>query len=270
MTEQSILAIMSQPDPGIRDLSNHLRMASRSFELRAHEVHVWTLDGSASKVAAARFDPLLSPDEKERAMRFRFDHLRHSFVVTRGVLRCLLARYLNLHPAEIRFAYGEKGKPALASAADIEFNATHSHGSALFAFAKGCRVGVDLEAVRPTAGAQDIADRFFCPEEAAEIRSLPPGERERAFFRCWTRKEAYIKAIGDGLSAALDGFRVTVQPGEPARLVHIAQDTVAAQAWTLDDLAPSAEFAAALAYRDRRRSLSTFAIDDAARLLDAP
>ena len=124
--------------------------------------------------------------------------------------------------------------------------------------------------MRPTAGAQDIADRFFCPEEAAEIRSLPPSERERAFFRCWTRKEAYIKAIGDGLSAALNGFRVTVQPGEPARLVHIAHDTVVAQAWTLDDLTPSADFLAALAYRDRPRSVSTFLIDDPARLLNAP
>jgi 4'-phosphopantetheinyl transferase len=244
--------------------------AGCSFDLGARDVHIWTLDGGASKAAAARFEPLLTRDEKERAMRFRFDHLRHSFVVTRGVLRCLLGRYLKLHPAEIRFAYGAKGKPALEPAAGIEFNATHSHGSALFAFAKGCRVGVDLEAVRPMAGAQDIADRFFCREEAAEIRALQPGERERAFFRCWTRKEAYIKSIGDGLSAALDGFRVTLRAGEPARFVHIGQDTGAAQAWTLDDLTPAADFAAALAYRDRRRSLSYFPIDDCTRLLDAP
>lgn len=241
--------------------------ADRSFELRAHDVHVWTLGATASEAAAARFDPILASDERERAMRFRFDHLRHSYIVTRGVLRCLLARYANLHPSEMRFAYGSKGKPALALAAGIEFNATHSHGSALFAFARGCSVGVDLEAVRPIAGAQDIADRFFCPEEAAEIRSLPPSERERAFFRCWTRKEAYIKAIGDGLSAALDGFRVTLRPGDPARLLHIAQDTGAAQAWTLDDLTPAADFAAALAYRDRRRPLSSFPIDDPVQLL---
>jgi 4'-phosphopantetheinyl transferase len=219
---------------------------------------------------AARFDPVLATDEKERARRFRFDHLRQSFVITRGVLRCLLARYVGLDPAELRFACGPKGKPALASAAGIEFNATHSGGSALFAFATGCQVGIDLELMRPIAGAQDLADRFFCPEEAAEIRSLPPGERERAFFRCWTRKEAYIKAIGDGLSAPLDGFRVALRPGEAARLVHIAHDTDAAAAWTLDDLGPAAGYLAALAYRDRRRSVSTFALDDPARLLDAP
>jgi 4'-phosphopantetheinyl transferase len=241
----------------------------RSFELPMHDVHVWTLDSGASEAMAARFLPILAPDEKERAARFRFDRLQHSFVVTRGVLRCLLACYVDVPPGGIRFAYGAKGKPALASAAGIEFNATHSGGFAMFAFAIGCRVGVDVELMRPMAGAADIAERFFCPEEAAEIGSLPLGERERAFFRCWTRKEAYIKAIGDGLSAPLDGFRVTLRPGEPARLVHIAHDTDAAQAWTLDDLGPAAGYMAALAYRDRRRSLSTFPIHDPARLLDA-
>jgi len=245
-------------------------IAGCSFELPAHGVHVWTLDGGASEALAARFAPVLSPDEMERAARFRFDRLRHAFAVTRGVLRCLLARYAGLGPAELRFACGPKGKPALAPAAGIEFNATHSGGSALFAFATGCPVGIDLELLRPMAGAQDIAARFFCPEEAAEIGSLPPAERDRAFFRCWTRKEAYIKAIGDGLSAPLDGFRVTLRPNEPARLLHIAHDTDAAAAWTLDDLSPAAGYLAALAYRDRPRSVSTFAIDDPARLLDAP
>lgn len=245
-------------------------MAGCSFELSTNDVHVWTLDSGASEAMADRFAPVLAADEKERAARFRLDRLRHSFVITRGVLRCLLARYANLHPAGIRFACGPKGKPALASAAGIEFNATHSGGSALFAFAKGCHVGVDLELMRPITGAQDIAERFFCPEEAAEIGSLPPAERERAFFRCWTRKEAYLKAVGDGLSAPLNGFRVTLRPGEPARVVHIAHDTYAAQAWTLDDLGPAAGYLAALAYRDRRRSVSTFAINEPARLLDSP
>jgi 4'-phosphopantetheinyl transferase len=244
-------------------------MAGCSFEMRAHDVHVWTLHTSASEAIAARFDPVLAPDERERAMRLRFEHLRHSFVITRGVLRCLLARYMSLHPAAIRFKYGSKGKPALASAAGIEFNATHSGGSALFAFAMGCRVGVDLELMRPIAGSQDIADRFFCPEEAEEIRSLPPSQRDRAFFRCWTRKEAYIKAIGDGLSAPLNGFRVTLRAEEPARLVHIGHDTDAGQAWTLHDLGSDADYAAALAYRDRRRSLSSFPIDDPAEFLGA-
>ena len=241
-----------------------------SFELPAHGVHVWTLDSGASQAMAARFLPVLAPDEKERAARFRFDRLRQSFVVPRGVLRCLLARYVDLPPAGIRFEYGAKGKPALASAARIEFNATHSGGLAMFAFAMGCRVGIDVELMRPMAGAQDIAGRFFCPEEAAEIGSLPPAERERAFFRCWTRKEAYIKAIGDGLSASLDGFRVTLHPDQPARLLHIAHDVDAGRAWTLDDLGPPSGYLAALAYRDRPRPVSTFAIDDPARLLDAP
>jgi 4'-phosphopantetheinyl transferase len=110
---------------------------------------------------------------------------------------------------------------------------------------------------------QQIAG-FFCLEEATEIMSLPPSERERAFFRCWTRKEAYIKAIGDGLSAPLDGFRVTVLPNAPAHFVHLGRGTTDTGAWTLHDLCLAPDYAAALAYRDRQRPLSIFPIVDLA------
>lgn len=242
-------------------------MAGCSFELSGRAVHVWTLRTGASDAVVAKFEPLLVPDEKERAARFHFDHLRRSFVVTRGALRCLLGRYLGVHPAGIRFQYGSKGKPALAPASNVEFNLTHCGGLAAFAFTVGCPIGVDLERIRPIAEAQDIAGRFFCPEESAEILSLPPSECERAFFRCWTRKEAYIKAIGDGLSAPLDEFRVTVQPNQPAQFIHLAHDTDAAKAWTLHDLCLASDHAAALAYRDRERALSVFPIVDPAEFI---
>jgi 4'-phosphopantetheinyl transferase len=214
----------------------------------------------ASDVLAAKFESVLASDEKDRAARFILERRRHSFVVARGVLRCLLGRYLDMHPANIRFNYGSKGKPAVTSTLGIEFNATHSGELAVFAFTAGCPIGVDLEQIRPLSDIQDIADRFFCSEEAAELMALPPTEREHAFFRCWTRKEAYIKAIGEGLSAPLDEFRVTLQPTEPARFVHISRDT--AEAWTLHDLGLASGYAAALAYRDRERSLSVFPIED--------
>jgi 4'-phosphopantetheinyl transferase len=240
-------------------------IAGCSFELSERDIHVWTLRIGASGAVAAKFEPALAVDEKDRAARLHFDHLRQSFVITRGVLRGLLGCYLRLHPARIRFKYGSKGKPTLASGGNIEFNATHSGGRAMFAFTMGCQIGVDLELMRPLAETQQIADRFFCPEEAAEIRSLPPSEREHAFFRCWTRKEAYIKAIGDGLSAPLDDFRVTLHPNEPARFVYIATD--AARTWTLHDLSAAPDYAAALAYRDRERSLSAFPIVDPAEFI---
>jgi 4'-phosphopantetheinyl transferase len=245
-------------------------IAGRPFDLSGRDVHVWTLRTGASDDVAAKFEPVLVRGERDRAAGFRFDHLRRSFVIARGALRCLLGRYLDLDPASIRFNYGSKGKPAVASAAGIEFNATHSGGLAAFAFTVGCQIGVDLEQIRPLTEMQHIADRFFCPEEAAEIRSLPPSERERAFFCCWTRKEAYIKAIGDGLSAPLDKFRVTLQPNEAARFIHLAHDIIAAKAWTLHDLCLASVYAAALAYRDRQRSLSVFPIVDPAGLIGIP
>jgi 4'-phosphopantetheinyl transferase len=139
---------------------------------------------------------------------------------------------------------------------------THSGDMAAFVFTIGCQIGIDLERVRGLSEAQEIANRYFCPDEAAEIMALPPNERERAFFLCWTRKEAYIKAIGDGLSTPLHEFRVTLQPNEPARLVHLARDKEAARVWTLHDLSLASNYAAAIAYRDRQRPLSIIPIVD--------
>lgn len=234
------------------------------------DVHVWTVRIQASDELAANFERVLTSDEMDRAARFRFDGLRHSYVIARGTLRSLLGRYLDVPPASVRLNYGSRGKPALPSDAGLEFNTTHSGGLAAFAFTVGCPIGVDVEQIRPLTELNDIASRFFCREEAAEILSLPPSERERAFFLCWTRKEAYIKAIGDGLSTPLDDFRVTLRDHETARLVHLGQDIDAARAWTLEDLGLASGYAAALAYHDRQRSLSVFPIADAAEFIGEP
>jgi len=199
-----------------------------------------------------------------RAAQFRFERDRNSFVLARGVLRTLLGRYLHISPAGIRFEYRPKGKPALALPAGIDFNVSHSGGLAVFAFTAGCEIGVDVESIRPLPDLQSIADRFFCAGEAAELMSLAADQREPAFYLCWTRKEAYIKASGDGLSAPLDGFRVTLRPGQPARFVHLANDT--AQAWSLHDLALASGYAAALAYRDAQRPVVVLPVADPAEL----
>lgn len=223
-----------------------------------------------SDAVTAKLESALSDDERAHAALLRFHHLRRSFVIRRGVLRCLLGRYLGVNPESIRFNYGSKGKPALASAPNIEFNTSHSGNLAVFALTVGCPVGVDVEQIRPLLEIQAIADRFFCKEEAAEIMSLSPNDHQRSFFCCWTRKEAYVKASGDGLSAPLDEFRVTVQPTEPARLVHIAQDRTAADTWTLHDLSPTGGYVAALAYPDRPRPLSIFPIASPDEFISTP
>jgi 4'-phosphopantetheinyl transferase len=243
--------------------------AGGSFQLSSDEVQIWTMPTNASSGVVAYFEGVLDEDEAKRASRFRFSHLRDSFVITHGVLRYLLGRYLDSSPSRICFTYGDKGKPHVVSEANIHFNLTHSDDMASIAFTLGCEAGVDMEHVRQVEEMQQIADRNFSAEEAAELMLLPENERERAFFRCWTRKEAYIKAIGDGLSCALDSFRVTLLPNMPPRLIHIGGDRVAAEMWSLHDLCLAPDYAAALAYRDRERSVSLFPVPDLAELANS-
>jgi 4'-phosphopantetheinyl transferase len=225
------------------------RLSAQTFTLFAQTIDVWPVHVAVSEPITARLLPLLDPDEAIRAARFRFDHLRHSFIISRGLLRVLLGRYLNIAPNKLKFSYGLKGKPSLAAPVDIKFNASHSGAMALFAFATGFEIGIDVEQIRPLQDMREIARRFFCSDETAELMSLSAGECERAFFHCWTRKEAYIKAVGDGLSVPLDSFCVTLRLDEQARFIHIGHDRDVAKAWTLHNIKLQSQYAAALAYR---------------------
>ena len=231
-----------------------------SFHLPERQIHIWSFPTKASPYSVATFEGALVPEERDRALRFRFDHLYTSFVIVHGVLRHLLGHYLDCNPTEVAFAYGVRGKPALASSSRIQFNLTHSGDLAVIAVTLRREIGVDVEQIRPLSHIQQIANQLFCPEEAFEVISAPQTEREIAFFRCWTRKEAFIKATGDGLSAPLSSFRVTVQRDAPARFVHIQQNATEAAAWTLHDLHVAVDYAAALAYRDQRRPVRLFSV----------
>ena len=169
---------------------------------------------------AARLDSLyeiLGPQERERAMRFRFAEHRREFIVCRGTLREILAPYLALHPGRIAFSYNRYGKPYLRDS-DIHFNVSHSGGWALQAVARDCEVGIDIERVDARFASDQIPERFFSPREVAQLRALPMSRQTAAFFRCWTRKEAYIKARGLGLALPLDSFDVSVGADDPPAL----------------------------------------------------
>ncbi len=209
---------------------------------------------------------LLTREEEKRAERFRFEHLKNAFILAHGALRHLLGRYLDLAPGKIRLAYGPKRKPGL-DGGGLEFNLTHSGALAAIALTAGCPLGLDTQHIRPLPDMAHIARRFFCAEEESEILMSSESLRARAFFCCWTRKEAYIKAMSDGLSVPLDSFRVSVDPASPARMPHIAGDPFAAREWTLHDLRLAPGYAAALAYRGRPRPLSLFSIGDARELI---
>jgi 4'-phosphopantetheinyl transferase len=167
----------------------------------------------------------------------------------RGALRHILAGYLGCAPAEIGFSYTAYGKPFLRNEEKhgLRFNLSHSEDQALLAVTRGRVVGVDIEQIRPDFATEEIAKRFFSEREWKELRGLPAAERTTAFFRCWTRKEAFIKAVGEGLSFPLDAFAVSLAPGEPAALRWLRTDKDGARRWRLEDIAAPAGFLAALA-----------------------
>ncbi len=230
------------------------------------EVHLWLVRLDASDDNFARALAWLSLDETDRAERLRFPRHRRAFVLGRAALRALLASYLGVGPTEVRFAYGPQGKPALADAASaLRFNASNSSDLAACAFTTGCEIGIDIEQHRPLHDLESIAHRFFSPDETADLQELPEADKTSAFFHCWTRKEAYIKAMGGGLSIPLDSFRVTLQPGVGARMVSLGGSPDAARAWTLHDFDPAPEYAGAIAYRDAPRSIqagSVISVDE--------
>lgn len=204
--------------------------------------------------SAAGLHALLSDDEKRRAGRFHFERDRRRYVHGRGALRVLLGDYLHVTPGNVAFDYNRYGKPALDGAAGgrgIKFNVSHSHGRALVAVTKVGEVGVDIEYVRTDVECDSIAERYFTAREAAALRSLPPALRRQAFFDCWARKEAYVKAVGGGLSLGLKSFDVTLKPGEPAALLGTRLPTPEAARWSLRELRPGPGFAAAVAVEGR-------------------
>jgi 4'-phosphopantetheinyl transferase len=230
-------------------------------------VQIWPITLDAADEQVAWFEGLLASDEVERASRFRFERDRRSFVVCRAALRILLGRYLDKRAEDVRFFYGSKGKPRLAEETSLRFNVSHSGGVGLFAFAYDCEVGVDVETIRPMEDLASIAKQFFCAEERDELMSVPLEERARAFFLCWSRKEAFIKAIGEGLSVPLNNFRVTLKPSETAQLVSINYGLDHASQWSMQDVALGKAYAGAVAYRDRAKQLEQMEMMPASALI---
>ena len=219
------------------------------LSLTDRDVHIWraSLEQPAALVTSLR--QLLSEDEQARADRFHFEKDRRHFIVARGFLRQLLGRYLEIAPAAVRFTYAEHGKPQLASdlAGQLKFNLAHSGGLALYAFTRISEIGIDLEQIRPHFTGDDVARRFFSVTEIGCLNQQPAAARLKAFFNCWTRKEAFIKAKGLGLSLALDQFDVTLNPDEPAALLRTRWDESEAPRWSLQAIDPGPDFAGAVA-----------------------
>ena len=223
-----------------------------SWELRPGEVHVWRahIDGHVTPES----DAIFSKDERERASRFHFERDRRRFLNGRRILRQLLGSYLGVEPENIGFCYSAYGKPQLDSNhadAGLAFNVSHSGSQAMFAFVLGRAIGVDIEQIRTDVETLELAERFFSPRERSTLISLPGRWQRRGFFLCWTRKEAFVKAKGEGLSLALDQFDVSLAPEEPAEILGTRPDPNERQRWSLWDLDAGPDFAAALVVQGR-------------------
>jgi 4'-phosphopantetheinyl transferase len=218
-------------------------MTRREQAPAAGVVAVWRLD-LAGGDAAALADSL-SADERARAARFRFPRDRDRFVAARAGLRQILGACLGLEARAVRFAYGARGKPALAGG-ELSFNLSHADDLALVAVAREAPVGVDVERLRAVAGRERIAARCFAPAERAALGALPEEARDLAFLLGWTRKEAVAKARGEGV-AALTAIAVELDPTRPARLVALDGDEAAAARWSLHPLEPAPGYLGAVA-----------------------
>ena len=218
------------------------------------EVHVWRASLHAGPSRLADLHAILADDERQRAARFHADRDRDHYVVARGVLRTLLGHYVQRPPQTLRFSYNDYGKPALEAphgGARLYFNVSHSHNLVLYAVAHGRDLGIDIEYIRPNFAREQIAEQFFSPRENVELRALTHAQHTIGFFNCWTRKEAYIKARGQGLSLPLDQFDVSLTPGQPAALLQTRDIPTEAARWSLRELHPGPGYVAALAVEGR-------------------
>jgi 4'-phosphopantetheinyl transferase len=224
--------------------------ANASFANDAIEVVVTRLDAGPEAVRAST--ALLSDAERQRASRFVFDRDRRRFTVARARLRRLLSARLCVRPESVELVYGAHGKPALArgcTAPDLRFNVSHSEDVAVYAFSQGREIGIDVESVRAIRDIEEIAARFFSRRENEAYLALDSRDRPLGFFNCWTRKEAFIKALGDGLSHPLDRFDVSLAPGEPAKILRVDSTPGDHCGWTLHSFLPGPGLIGAIVVR---------------------
>ena len=246
---------------------------------RAHEwpglsiahIQVWQLrldddqiSQAISEISAAR-GGLLSADELARAARFHFEKDRLRFKRCRSALRLLLARFLDIAPEKIRFSYTAKDKPEVSqdqNPRSLRFNVSHSDNMAVIAVGVGAALGVDIERMRDNVNTADLAERFFSARERDALRALPEDLRFTAFYACWTRKEAFLKANGEGLSFPLSDFSVSVHPEMTPRIQEIKGDANTALKWSLIDLSAADGFRSAVAVECPDASATAFVLDD--------
>jgi len=230
--------------------------APSSLSLEPVEMHLWRISLLQPELVKDCCLRVLAADELGRAARFRFPADRDRFVITHGAIRHILAAHLNLSPPKIRFQYGSHGKPEIAGAGNdlnLRFNLSHSADLALAAIVRESRIGVDVERVRTNASCMEIAEQYFSAGEIAKLKDIPADQQTEAFFDCWTRKEAYVKACGAGLSVPLNSFEVPFgSAGEAAPFELPAAKSDEIRLGTMYVLSPLPGYKAAMVVEGRK------------------
>jgi len=228
---------------------NQWCLPSKDLSLGRSDIHVWraSLDLDSSQVQILQKN--LTQEESAKALRLYFPRDRRYFIVTRALLRMLLGYYLDIEPIEVQFLYRQHGKPTLVNDSNMDalnFNLSHSNGLVLYCVTYGREIGIDIQGVQTNIPYGIIAKKFFSPQEVSMLRDLPICMQKEAFFKCWTRKEAYVKARGEGILGTLSHFDVSVAPDKPAELLSVYGDPKETHLWSLLDLFPGPGFVAAL------------------------
>jgi 4'-phosphopantetheinyl transferase len=235
------------------------------------EIHVWRIGLVWPEAVKNRLKLCLTDEEIHRAASYHFARDQGRFVVRRAILRRLLASYLGMRAEVIRLLPGPNGKPFVSGQdvpGGIRFNCSHSADRGLIVIARGCGLGADLEQHRHLSDAEDLAKAFFSDSEIKELNDLPESLKTVGFFNCWTRKEAFVKALGLGLSFPLNRFSVSLMPGQPAALLDVAEDHGAIKKWTMASLDVGVDYSAALVFEGRNVKFQYF--EWSPRLLDLP
>lgn len=255
------MLVTAQPEIETVRPSTHVEVQRYQFRvplgtapvLDADTVHVWLGEQDKFGKTAEGFAALLSEDELSRMLRFRFETDRSSFAFARGMLRQLLGMYLDAKPQDLRFAYSEGGKPRLSGEwgdSGLKFNLSHTKGAVLIGVSRDGEIGVDIEAIREDVEVNDISKRFFSAAEQKELNAFPDCEKRRdAFFHCWTRKEAFLKAKGHGLAHPLDMFDVSLQPTEARVNLVTRPCSEEACEWQIVGIPVTEHYAAAVAVK---------------------
>lgn len=241
--------------------------SSNTPPLADNEVHVWAAPLDIAPGVLEKFRATLSPDEQERAAKYKFEKHRNRYIVARAVLRKILGNYLHAEPAALRFDYSTNGKPSLTpdfASTGIHFNLAHTDDLALIAVTRIGMIGIDVESVRPVKEMDALVARFFSAHESELFQNVAVDQKPAAFFNLWTRKEALLKATGEGITRSLSLVEVSFLPGEPARLLAISGDSTEAAGWTLRELSPAPGYTGAVAIQAQNISVRCRKWDNAA------